>query len=159
MENENITILQPEGEVNSATVCTEGKELSVCNTENDETVTVYETDDCSLAETEIEQEAVETPAESKKELIARKCREAKEACQSTANRLVEDWKETSGNPYIKQTLITQVDIYRSPEDETPIDTFRTEQVKGYSARSLAILGAAAVVVACTVDHIMKKILK
>ena len=97
--------------------------------------------------------------ESKREMLTRKCREAKDACQSTASRLVKDWKETNGNPYIKQTCITQVDIYRNPDDEAPIDSFRTEHVKSYSARSLAVLGAAAMVVACTVDCIMKKVLK
>ena len=153
MENENITVLHPDEEVNSASVCSDCEELSVCNCENDEIVTVYETDDCLIDA----EEAVET--ESKKEKIARKCREVKDACQSTASRLVSDWKETAGNPYIKQTHITQVEIYRSPDDDTPIDTFRTEQTKSYSARSLAVLGAAAVVVACTVDCIMKKLLK
>ena len=156
MENEIITLEIPEEEeLNSATVCSEGEELSVCNCENDETVTVYEAED-SLEEA-FDEIAEET--ESKKSMIARKCREAKEACQSTAARIVNDWKETNGNPYIKQTVITQVEIYRTPADETPVDVFRTEQSKSYSARSLAVLGAAAVVVACTVDCIMKKVLK
>ena len=155
MENEMITLEVPEEEVNSATVCSEGEELSVCNCENDETVTVYEAEE-SLEESF--DEIAEEP-ESKKDLIARKCREAKEACRSTASRIVNDWKETNGNPYIKQTVITQVEIYRTPADETPVDVFRTEQTKSYSARSLAVLGAAAVVVACTVDCIVKKVLK
>ena len=152
MENENITILHPDEEVNSATVCSDEEEIAVCNCENEETVIVYENDDETI-------EWEENTAETKKELFTRKCREVKDACQSTASRLVNDWKETAGNPYIKQTCITQVDIYRNPEDETPVDTFRTEHVKGYSARSLAILGAAALVVSCTVDCIVKKILK
>jgi hypothetical protein len=101
----------------------------------------------------------EAEKESKKAFFARKCKEVKNACQSTASRLVKDWKETNGNPYIKQTCITQVDIYRKPDDESPIDTFRTEHVKSYSARSLAVLGAAALIVSCTVDCIVKKILK
>ena len=155
MENEKITVLHPDEEVNSAPVCCEGEELSVCNTENDETVTLYAADDCDCLPDFDEESAVET----KKEKIARKCREVKDTCRSTASRLVSDWKETAGNPYIKQTHITQVEIYRSPDDEEPIDTFRTEQTKSYSARSLAVLGAAAVVVACTVDCIMKKLLK
>ena len=155
MENEMIMLENPEEEINSATACAEGEELSVCNCENEETVTVYEAED-SLEEAF---EDLDLEPESKKEMIARKCREAKEACQSTAARIVNDWKETNGNPYIKQTVITQVEIYRNPADEMPVDVFRTEQTKSYSARSLAIFGAAAVVVACTVEGIMKKILK
>ena len=155
MENEKITMQTPEEELNSATLCDDCEELSVCNCENNETVTVYESEDCL----DDPFDKADDEAETKRQLLARKCREAKEACQSTASRIVNDWKETNGNPYIKQTHITQIEIYRSPEDETPVDVFRTEQTKSYSARSFALLGAAAVVVACTVDSILKKVLK
>ena len=46
MENEKITMQNPEEELNSATLCNDGEELSVCNCENEETVTVYESEDC-----------------------------------------------------------------------------------------------------------------
>ena len=146
MENENVTVLHPEEELNSATVCTEGEELSVCNCENDEEVTLFESEDEIDLDYDVdyEEELVESP----KDVFAR-----------TAARLVNDWKETNGNPYIKQTCVTQIDIYKDPEDEAPIDTFRTEQVKSYSARSLAAIGAAAFVVACTAETIVKKLLK
>ncbi len=150
---EMLTIVNPEDEAVDTQTCFEAEEESVCNSEGTETVTFFEGE-----EGMIEWEDEPRP-ETKREMLTRKCREAKEACQSTASRLVNDWKETNGNPYIKQTCITQVDIYRNPDDETPIDTFRTERVKGYSARSLAVLGAAAMVVACTVDCIIKKVLK
>ena len=157
MENEIMTVLHPDEELNSATVCAENENLSVCNCENDEEVTLFESDDEIDLDYDVEydEEAAETP----KALFARKCREVKEICDSTAARLVNDWKETAGNPYIKQTQITQIDVYKAPDDEYPIDTFRTEQTKSYSARSLAILGAAAFVVACTAETIVKKILK
>ncbi len=148
MENENITILHPEDEVYHADSCDDCEETSICNCENQEIVTPCEVD--------FEEETAE---ESHKDMLARKCREVKDSFRATAARLANDWKETNGNPYIKQTCITQVDIYRNPDDETPIDSFRTEQVKSYSARSLAVLGAAALVVACTVDSVMKKLLK
>ena len=157
MENEIMTVLHPDEELNSATVCAENEDLSVCNCENDEEVTLFESDDEIDLDYEVEYD--ESPAESAKEIFARKCREVREICDSTAARLVNDWKESNGNPYIKQTHITQIDVYKDPEDELPIDTFRTEQTKSYSARSLAILGAAAFVVACTAETIVKKILK
>lgn len=150
---EMLTIVNPEDETVEAQTCFEAEEESVCNSEGTETVTFFEGE-----EDLIDWEDVPS-VETKREMLTRKCREAKEACQSTASRLVKDWKETNGNPYIKQTCITQVDIYRNPDDAEPIDSFRTEHVKGYSARSLAVLGAAAMVVACTVDCIMKKVLK
>ena len=151
MEMENITVLGPDEEP-TATPAEEEVE-SVCLCEGQEVVTVCEPE---TVEEALSEEAIE---ETQKERIMRKCREVKEACSSTASRLVKDWKETAGNPYIKQTCTTRVDIYRNPDDETPVDTFSTEYVKGYSARSLAVLGAAALVVSCTVDCIMKKILK
>ncbi len=152
MDTENMNVLPIEEEVNSATVCSEDEELSVCNCENDETVTVYEADDCE----ECEEQDGDC---SYKCRIARKCLEVKEACQYTAARLIEDWKETDGHPYVKQTRITQVEIFRNPEDETPIDVFRTERIKTYSSRAMAIVGAAAFAVVCTVDQITKRLLK
>ena len=157
MENENVTVLHPEEDLNSATVCAEGEEISVCNCENDEEVTLFESEDEIDLDYDVDCE--EELTESPKDIFARKCREIKEVCNSTAARLVNDWKETNGNPYIKQTCVTQIDVYKNPEDETPIDTFRTEQVKSYSARSMAVLGAAAFVVACTAETIVKKLLK
>ena len=155
MENENVTVLHPEEELNSATVCAEGEEISVCNCENDEEVTLFENEDEIDLDYDVdyEEELVESPTD----VFARKCREIKEVCNSTAARLVNDWRETDRNSYIKQTQIKQLDIYKSPDDEFPIDTFRTEQVKSYSARSLAVVGAAAFVVACTAETIVKKL--
>jgi len=91
-------------------------------------------------------------------LFAQKCKEVTEACRNTASRLVSDWKATDGKPYVKQTTVCRVDIYRSPEDETPVDTFCTERVKTYSARALAIVGTAAVAVICTADSVIKKLM-
>ncbi len=149
MENEMITVLQPEDELVRTESCDDCEEISICNCENNEIVTPCEP----------ETDTVEEVTESSREMLTRKCQEVKDTFRSTASRLVNDWKETKGNPYIKQTCITQVDIYRNPNDQTPIDTFRTEQVKSYSARSFAVLGAASLIVACTVDAVMKKILK
>lgn len=154
MENENVTVLHPEDEVNSATICAENEDISVCNCENEEEVTLYERDLESKPSNEIKTEASPTM-----DLFTRKCLEIKEVCDTTAARLVNDWRETNGKPYIKQTSVTQIEIYKNPEDDTPIDTFRSEQVKGYSARSIAVLGAAAFVVACTAECIVKKVLK
>ena len=157
MENENLTVLPLDDEINSATACAEGEDISICNCEGDEEVTLFEADDDIELDYDVEDD--EAIVESPKDVFARKCREIKEVCDSTAARLVNDWKETNGNPYIKQTCIKQIDIYKTPEDEAPVDTFRFEQVKSYSARSMALLGTAAFVVACTAECIVKKILK
>ncbi len=127
----------------------EGVELTVCDSDAAVEEAVYETEACEASE------------ESKcacKTLFAQKCKEVTEACRNTATRLVSDWKVTDGKPYVKQTTVCRVDIYRSPEDETPVDTFCTERVRTYSARAMAIVGAAAVAVFCTADTVVKKLM-
>ncbi len=187
MENEILNVLQPEDEqnivceeepcvavsapvgeaedLNSATLCTEDEGLSVCICENDEEVTMFEQDDDETIELDdiafdedIELES-DAPASCPTERIVRKCRKAKEAFDSTVARLANDWNATGGNPHIKYTRITQVDIYRNADDETPIDSFRTEQKQSFSARSLAALSLGAFVLAATAESLVKNILK
>ena len=81
MDTELKTIY-PEEEINSASICNEGEEISVCNCENEEIVTLCACDE-GCEETCVE--------ETKKEKLLRKCNEVKEACRSTASRLAEDW--------------------------------------------------------------------
>ncbi len=64
-------------------------------------------------------------------------------CRTVADRIVADWKEAGGNPYIKKISTCRVDIYRKPTDATPIDSYYTEHVKGYSLGKLVLIGAAA----------------
>ena len=147
MENEAMNRLNTE-EIETVTEPDAGEELTICDC------------DAAVEETVYEAEACEAPEQTccYKELFVQKCREVTDACRITANRLVNDWKETDGKPYVKQTTMCRVDIYRSPEDETPVDTFCTERVKTYSARALAIVGAAAVAVICTADSVIKKLM-
>ena len=90
--------------------------------------------------------------------IAEKCREIKELCAKTANRLADDWRETNGNPYIRQTHTTKIEIFRTPNDETPVDTFQTTDVKSYSLRALAIATGIASILFCASGNIVRKLL-
>ena len=90
--------------------------------------------------------------------IAEKCRALKEVCKQTASRIADDWRETNGNPYIRQTTTYKVEIFRNPNDETPIDTFQKTDVKSYSFRALAIATGVAAVVFCASGSIIKKML-
>ncbi len=159
METESMTVLQPEDEVNSATVCAEDEGMSVCVCENDEEVTLFEQDDDIELDYDIPFPEEETDAESSKDLFNRKCREVREAVQSTMTRLANDWKECDGNPHIKYTRTTQIDIYRKPDDEEPIDSFRTVETQSLSARSLALLGIGSLVLSCTAKSIVKNVFK
>ena len=88
--------------------------------------------------------------------ISQKCRELKALCKQTANRIADDWKETNGNPYIRQTNTHKVEIFRNPGDETPIDTFQMTDVKSYSFRALAIAAGITAVLVCATGSMMKK---
>ena len=110
-------------------------------------------------ETDADEIAEDATEESATEKLSRKCQEVKEACCSTIDRIVNDLKETNFNPYIKQTRITRVEIFRNCNEEQPIDTFETTDVKSYSAKALLVAGAAAALLVVASNGIVKKFLK
>lgn len=160
MENENRSDPRPiDEEINSATLCGDCEELSVCNCENSERVTPYRTD---APECDTEEDfflADSTRKESKAETFARKCREVSDACRSTADRLATAWKKTKGRPYVRQTTVCRVEVYDSPHDETPVDVFYTEKTKGYSAKTFAVIGTVTVALMLAAECVMHRILK
>ena len=108
---------------------------------------------------EVEDEAVEDAEESATEKLSRKCREVKTACCDTIDRIVYDLKETNFNPYIRQTRITRVDIYRNCNEEEPIDSFEMVDTKSYSAKALMVAGAAAALLVVASNKLVRKLLK
>ena len=98
-----------------------------------------------------EEEAVE------KNPIAAKCREIKDVCIKTADRLADDWRETNGNPYVKYTTTTKVEVFAHPNDEAPIDAFQTTRVKAFSFRAIAIATGVASVFLCVSGALAKKL--
>lgn len=112
------------------------------------------------AEEEVAQEEdVKFDEESATEKLSRKCQEVKAACCDTIDRIVYDLKETNFNPYIKQTRITRVEIYRNCNEEQPIDTFETTDVKSYSAKALLVAGVATALLVAASGKLVKKFLK
>ena len=170
MEKEN---LNPIGE----TVVAEGEEIIIETQPDDAIEVVVEEDADSPAEpvqeivgelvdeevqeeaVEVEDEAVEDAEESATEKLSRKCREVKTACCDTIDRIVYDLKETNFNPYIRQTRITRVDIYRNCNEEEPIDSFEMVDTKSYSAKALMVAGAAAALLVVASNKLVKKFLK
>ncbi len=161
MENENIIIEEA--------VVAEGEEIIIEEVPADAIDVVVEEEGDTTAEEveeivgeiadedaeEVAEEAEETPTDK----ISRKCEEVKAACCDTINRIIYDLKETNYNPYIKQTRITRVEIYRNCNEEQPIDTFETTDVKSYSAKALAVAGAAAALLVVASGGIVKRFLK
>ena len=158
MENENMIIEEA--------VVAEGEEIIIEEAPADAIdVVVEEEGDSTEGVEEIvgeiadEEEADQAEEESATEKIARKCEEVKAACCSTIDRIVYDLKETNFNPYIKQTRITRVEIYRNCNEEQPIDSFETTDVKSYSAKALLVATAAAALVVATSGSLIRRILK
>lgn len=163
MENENMIIEEA--------VVAEGEEIIIEEVPTDAIDVVVEEEGDTAEEVEeivgeiadeeeaCEEEVCEEEAESATERLSRKCQEVKAACCDTINRIIYDLKETNYNPYIKQTRITRVEIFRSSADEEPIDTFETTDVKSYSAKALAAATAAAALLVVASGGIVKKFLK
>ena len=110
-------------------------------------------------EDETAEEAAEESEEGATEKLSRKCQEVKSACCNTIDRIVRDLKETNFNPYIKQTRITRVEIYRNCNEEQPIDAFEMVDKKSYSAKAFAVATAAAALLVVASNKVIKKFLK
>lgn len=160
MENENMIIEEA--------VVAEGEEIIIEEAPVDAVDVVVEDEGDASAEpveevvgeaADEESEEAEEAEESTGEMLARKCQEVKEACCNTIDRIICDLKATDYNPYIKQTRITRVEIFRNGEDEEPIDTFETTDVKSYSAKALLVATAAAALVVATSGSLIRRVLK
>lgn len=109
---------------------------------------------------EVAEEATEeTVEETATQKLSRKCNEVKAACYGTIDRIARDLKETNFNPYIKQTRTYKLEIYRTCNDEEPIDVYETTDVKSYSARAMVVATAAAAALMFATDRLVKKLLK
>ena len=154
MENENIIIEEA--------VVAEGEEIVIEEVPADAIDVVVEEEGDTTAEEveEIVGEAEEVEEEAEEaDVLTRKCQEVKTACCDTIERIMYDLKETNFNPYIKQTRINRVEIFRTCNDEQPIDTFETTDVKSYSAKAFAVASAAAALLVVASNGIIRKFLK
>ena len=134
MEQEKQKLPHSADNTGDGTLCDCTEEVSYCNCENQEQLTAYQADDARYGC------GCETPTnESVKTKLC-----------NTASRIAEDFRECNGNPYLKDTCSYRMDIYKSPRDETPIDTFVIQKSKGFTLRSLAITLGAISLVALTV---------
>ncbi|MBE6601090.1 MAG: hypothetical protein E7637_01090 [Ruminococcaceae bacterium] len=136
----------------AVTHCEDCDEESFCNCENNEQITPFYSDGDPRRKARTEE-----GHKHKKSTAA--YQKVKKSCSATLDRLTKDWKETKGNPCIKQTAVYRMDVYKTPSDEHPIDSFGIERCKTYSLRALALLGIAAAALICTADILLGKIWK
>ena len=160
MENENMIIEEA--------VVAEGEEIIIEEAPVDAVDVVVEDEGDAAAEpteevvgeiVDEEVEEAEEAEESTGEILVRKCQEVKDACCNTIDRIICDLKATDYNPYIKQTRTTRIEIFRNSDDEEPLDTFETTDVKSYSAKALLVATAAAALVVATSGSLIRRILK
>ena len=160
MENENMIIEEA--------VVAEGEEIIieeapadaidvVVEEEADATAEPVEEIVGEVADEETTEETVEEESATAK--LSRKCEEVKTACCSPIDRIVYDLKETNFNPYIRQTRITRVEIFRNCNEETPIDSFETTDVKSYSAKAFLVASAATALLVAASGKLIRKFLK
>lgn len=102
---------------------------------------------------EMEKEVVATSENQEtqypcKELFLQKCEEIHDAWTTMANRLKKDWEACGNNPYIKETTVYKVEVFRNREDQEPVDTFVTEKSQGFSLSTLLLAGGAALILSC-----------
>ena len=159
MENENMIIEEA--------VVAEGEEIIIEEVPADAIDVVVEEEAEAVLEDveEVVGEAAEEEAETEEaeesatEKISRKCEEVKAACCNTIDRIIYDLKETNFNPYIKQTRITRVEIFRNCNEEEPIDTFETTDVKSYSAKAFLVASAATALLVAASGKLVRRFLK
>ena len=157
MENENMIIEEA--------VVAEGEEIIIEEVPADAIDVVVEEEADTVVEDveevvgEAADEEVEEAEESATDKISRKCEEVKAACCNTIDRIVYDLKETNFNPYIKQTRITRVEIFRNCNEEEPIDTFETTDVKSYSAKAFLVASAATALLVAASGKLVRRFLK
>jgi hypothetical protein len=111
-----------------------------------------------LVEAEDAEEAVEkkTPADYR-QMIRSKCEEVQAHVKGTAARISRDLEETNGNPFFRQTVTYKLEVLRAPDDEEPVDVFVATQVRSFSLCSLALIGAASLLLKNAGEKLLKKL--
>ena len=105
----------------------------------------------TMMETEALQEETkqaEPEVKTCEDLFLQKCDEIYTAWKTNVERLKNDLDACGGNPYIRETTIHKVELFKSPKDTTPIDTFETKNVQGVSLCTLLMAGGMALILSC-----------
>ena len=82
------------------------------------------------------------------DLFLQKCDEIYQEWRNTAERVKKDLDACGGKPYIRETTIHKVEIFKSPSDTIPIDTFETKKTQGFSLCTLLMAGGMALILSC-----------
>ena len=92
-----------------------------------------------------------------KDLFLQKCNEIYEEWDKTTSRLKKDWVACNGNPYIRETKIHRIEIFRNPNDTQPVDTFENKKVQGASLSTILMASGVALLLSCIPSKISSKL--
>ena len=126
----------------------ENEDISYCNCENAEQLTPYEGETVVDAILENATEPNDEPPRNRTvfaENTAFRTDEEKveEILQTEKRKIASHKKKRPCNPYLQRTRTCQIALFRNPQDDEPIDSMRTESVRGITWRSLlAVMGLA-----------------
>lgn len=134
----------------------EEPEETVLNAEADAYSTAEEADDAALFDSEeTKPENAAIGAGVADELRAR-VQTLRDNCRALTDRIVDDLKETNGNPYIRSTTTYRYEILRNAKDTEPVDVFEFTRTSGASLRAMAITAAIVAAADVTVARVFKK---
>ena len=137
------------------------EEISFCNCENAEQLTPYEAESVAGAILDIEAANAKEPPcnETVFATNAASCKEsqtAEELLKNVKKRLAEQPRKRSCNPYLEHTKRCQLSLYRNPSDSTPIDSVKSESVRGATWRSLLLVAGVGIAAMLFLSHMLKK---
>ncbi len=137
------------------------EEIGFCNCENAEQLTPYEAESMVGAILEVETAHAEEPPcnETVFATNAASCKEsqtAEELLQTVKKRLAEQPRRCACNPYLEHTKRCQLSLYRNPSDPTPIDSVKTESVRGATWRSLLLAAGIGIATMLFLSRMLKK---
>ena len=109
---------------------------------------------------EVEQEIVteentEAGCPCKKKFL-KKCDEVHGAWNRATARLKKDWKACCGNPFVRQTTVHKVEVFRTSEDQEPVDTFEIKHSHGVSARIFLMAVGTTLILSCLLSNCKEK---
>lgn len=142
----------------------EPEEIQFFAEEPEETVTdaeidpygATEADDAALFDSEDAEDGEATAGASVADELRARVQTLRENCRALTDRIVDDLKETNGNPYIRSTTTYRYEVLRNAKDTEPVDVFEFTRTSGASLRAMAITAAIVAAADVTVARIFKK---
>ena len=116
------------------------EDISYCNCENAEQLTPYEAE--TVTDAILENASAKNDQKPRSESVFAQNtafserQDIKKQYQHIQKCLAAQKRKKAFNPYLKRTRTCEVALYRNPQDDTPIDSMKTQSVRGGTLRSM-----------------------